>query len=204
MFGCVRRGRRRESGDLASYQFKIRKFLVHNVLHADDSPHVIALGVGIAMVVTFLPLVGIQTFVAVGIAALFRANKAVCIPIVWITNPATMWPVYYGCVRLGRLVTPAAYTHGNGAIERLRELTQTGTIFELKFWSEMSQLLLGLGVELWVGCAIVGVTLGIVSYVLARWSVSAYRERRRQRVLRRELYRSQFQKAKVRRRGEPA
>ena len=53
------------------------------------------------MVIAFLPLVGFQTAIAIGLAALFRANKAVCVPIVWITNPLTLVPIYGGCLALG-------------------------------------------------------------------------------------------------------
>ena len=35
-------------------------------------------------------------------AWLFRANKAVGIPIVWVSNPATIVPIYYMCYWIGR------------------------------------------------------------------------------------------------------
>ena len=66
---------------MSRFWFKARKFLAQKVLHADDTPHEIALGAGIAMWVAFLPLIGLQTVIAVSLAALFRANKAICFPI---------------------------------------------------------------------------------------------------------------------------
>ena len=83
---------------------RARRILAHRVLHTDDSPHTIALGAGIAMFITFLPLVGIQTILSVGAATLLRANKAVCIPIVWITNVFTIVPIYGACLARGRFV----------------------------------------------------------------------------------------------------
>ncbi len=174
------------------------------MLHADDTPHVIALGVALAMFVTFLPIVGIQTVVAIGLAALFRANKAVCVPIVWITNPATMLPIFYGCFKLGAVVMPETATSDEADLRRLVEFAKTSSIFESEFWAGLAPLMLSLGIDLWVGCAIVGATLGLLSYFVTRWGVSSYRERRRQRLLRRSLFRSQFQKAKLARRSEPA
>jgi uncharacterized protein (DUF2062 family) len=187
---------------LGLYRYKLRKLLLHNVLHADDSPHTIALGVGIAVLVAFFPLIGIQTVVAIAIAALFRANKAVCVPIVWITNPATVVPIFYGCFEVGRLVMPVSGAAGEEGVRRLVELARTGSILELSFWTDLFKLLAGLGAELWIGCLIVGTVFSVVSYFLARWGVAAYRERRRRRVLQRNLFRSKLRQGVAVRRSE--
>ncbi len=188
---------------MATYWFRFRRLLLHRVLHADDTPHAIALGVGLATLVAFLPIVGIQTIVALALAALFRANKAVCIPIVWITNPATLLPIYYGCFSIGRWVMPA----GSGATEddvtRLVEWANSASILDRTFWSGLLPLLAELGIELWVGCAIVGIVFGIISYFLSRWGVSTYRERRRRRILERNLFRARPRNGTVARRSEP-
>ena len=175
---------------------------MHTVLHADDSPHAIALGVGIAMIVAFLPLVGLQTVIAIGLAALFRANKAVCLPIVWITNPLTLVPVYGGCLALGRVLTPTAGSGAEADVARLAQIKVD--LLTTNFWKEVSSLLVALGIELWIGCLVVGVVFGVASYFTARWGVAAYRERRRRRLLRRSLLRSQSQEDKISRRSEVA
>ena len=59
------------------------------------------------------------------------------------------------------------------------------------------------GVELWLGCALVGIVLGIVSYFFARSGVITYRERRRQRILKKSLLQSKIQPDKVIRHSEP-
>lgn len=180
------------------YIRRARKFILHNVLHADDTPHAIALGVGIAMVVAFLPLVGFQTAIAIGLAALFRANKAVCIPIVWITNPLTLVPIYGGCLALGRsILSSPSQEQDAAAIARFEHHEQTFRIFELQFWTDLFQFLVSLGIELWLGCAIVGVTFGVISYIVAHRGVLIYRERRRLRVLRRNLFRAHAKKSKL-------
>lgn len=175
---------------MGRYWLRVRKLLLHNVLHADDSPHDIALGVAIAMVVAFLPLVGFQTAIAVGLAALCGANKAVAIPIVWITNPLTILPVYGGCFALGRLVLQSAQ-HGtiSDHMAQLIEGSKKFQFLELATWKELFDALAGLGMELWVGCLIVGLAFGTLSYFLSRDAVIRYRERRRRRILRRNLLR---------------
>jgi uncharacterized protein (DUF2062 family) len=188
---------------LATYWYRLRRFLLHNVLHADDTPHAIALGVGVATLVAFLPLVGFQTVIAIAIAALLRANKAVCVPIVWITNPATMVPIYYGCFALGRMIIPAPGASTEKEVDKLAELAAGASVFEPAFWIGMFRFLAGLGIELWVGCLVVGAVFGTVSYFLARWGVSTYRERRRRRALERALFRSKRRRGTVVRRSEP-
>ena len=44
------------------------------------------------------------------------ANKAVCIPIVWITNPFTLVPIYGACFGLGRVVMSSPAGNGETAI----------------------------------------------------------------------------------------
>jgi hypothetical protein len=179
--------------------------MLHNVLHADDTPHAIAMGVAIAMVVAFLPLVGFQTAIAIGVAALFHANKAVCIPIVWITNPFTIGPIYGGCWALGRLILSSP-VHSDSAeiLSQFQQAQDAVRIFDLEFWKTLFTVMVSRGKELWLGCAIVGVTAAVISYFLSRQGVTAYRERRRQKLLRRELFRSKRAGSKITRRSEPA
>lgn len=188
---------------MARYVLRARKFLAKKVLHTDDSPHTIALGTGIAMFVTFLPLIGLQTVIAIGIAALLRANKAVCIPIVWITNVFTAVPIYGACLGLGRFVLAGSAADESAALATLAQEPKAGFL-ELAFWKEMLFHLASLGKELWIGCLIVGTVTAVASYFLARRGVSAYRERRRLRILRRNLQRSNLARQKLVRRSEPA
>ncbi len=186
---------------MARYAMRLRRFVLHTVLHADDDPHAIGLGVGLAMFVTFLPLVGLQTVISIGLAALFRANKAVCVPIVWITNPITLFPIYTGCWAVGRAVVPSASGTTEADVARLGEV-EVGLLAP-DSWKDLATQLVALGTELWVGCMIVGLVLGLLSYFLARWGVSSYRERRRQRTLTRNLLRTKG-RARITRRSEVA
>ncbi|MGB2988261.1 MAG: DUF2062 domain-containing protein [Phycisphaerae bacterium] len=188
---------------MSRYWLRARRFLTQGVLHTNDSPHAIALGVGIAMWVAFLPLIGLQTIIAIGLAALLRANKAVCIPVVWITNPFTIVPIFGACFSLGRSIISSPT--GPSEVVILSDLQQHQAVgfFELAFWRDLLYRLAGYGLELWIGCIIVGVVFGVISYFAARWGVSAYRERRRRRILQRHLLQSKLEPAKVTRRGDP-
>lgn len=175
---------------MARYWLKTRRILAQRVLHTDDSAHSIALGAGIATFVAFLPLIGLQTVIAVGLAALFRANKVVCIPIVWITNVFTMVPIYGACLALGRFVLSKSGPIDDSAVLATLENTPAAGFFELAYWEAALHRSLEVGREVWVGCAIVSTVTSVAAYFLARWGVSAYREQRRQRILRRNLRRA--------------
>ena len=169
---------------------RLRKFVGQKVLHTDDTPHAIALGTALAVFVAFLPLVGIQMVVAIGLAALFRANKAVCVPVVWITNPVTMGPIYFGCYEVGRLVVPTAWSGNELGLARLIENAKTASLLDPTFWRDALWALAGAGIDLWIGCVIVGAVFSVAGYFISRAGVIAYRERRRQRMLRRTLFRA--------------
>ncbi len=170
-----------------------RRFVVHNILHADDTPHSLALGVSIALFIAILPLVGLQMFLAVAIAALLRANKAVCVPVVWVSNPLTMVPLYGGCLAFGRFLMGSE--DGSGASDLLGSLTANTaelTWLDFGFWSQLFTNLADLGEEMWLGSFVIGLPVALIAYPITRWLVSSHREKSRRRLLRRQLYRTQL------------
>ena len=160
-------------------------------MHADDSPHRIALGVAIATLVAFSPTLGCHTVLALAIAAGLRANKAVCIPVVWITNPFTAVPVYWFCWRLGAGLLDGG-TNPQTVLERMSSmatLQSYGQLVEWGFWSALFGMAVELGAELWVGCTIVGLVSGGLFYGMTRWGVTVYRRRRAARRVHRDTER---------------
>lgn len=155
-----------------------RRFLYHYVLHADDTPHQIALGVGIAMFVALLPLIGIQTVLAIALAAAFRANKAVCFPIVWITNPVTAAPIYGAMWKLGTWITGSADRRAyHQFMLAMGQHEGFGRLLEPVFWSELFSFMIDVGADLWVGSLVAGMFFGLLSYAFSRWGVVVYRRR---------------------------
>jgi hypothetical protein len=179
-----------------------RSFVFKRVLHANDTPHRIALGVGLATFVGFTPTMGVQTAIALGLAALFRANKAVCIPIVWVTNPLTFVPIYGACWWLGAIILPGSEPLASQAavIEKLKAFDSGGgflaNFFNAEFWYGILQLMLELGGELWLGCIIVGVFSGLTMYFLTRWGVTTYRVKHEANLKRKQERRDQRRAAR--------
>ena len=73
---------------------KIKRFFIYRVLGLNDTPHRIALGLAIGIFVTWTPTIGFQMVLTVVLSTLFRANKFVGVPFVWISNPLTVVAIY--------------------------------------------------------------------------------------------------------------
>ena len=52
-------------------------------------------------IIAFLPIYGLHLLVALGAAIVFRANLAVTTALLFITNPLTAGPIYYGAYQIG-------------------------------------------------------------------------------------------------------
>ena len=152
---------------------KVERFFVYRVLSLDDTPHRIALGVAIGMFVTWTPTIGFQMLLTVGLSWLFRANKVVGVPFVWISNPLTIIPIYLpayyiGCWVLGK---------EPDAVEKINEAVKWGN----EGWSEkVSHWFSTIGSifwELWLGSLMLAGIVGFISYFIIYYMVIAYRKK---------------------------
>jgi uncharacterized protein (DUF2062 family) len=108
-------------------------------------------GVAVGVFCAFAPL-PFQMLLAAIASILFRSNILVAVPMVWISNPITMPPMFYFCYLVGAQIL-------NSNIE--------GFAFELSF----TWLLTGL-LEIWqpflLGCLVVGFVTSALSFILIR------------------------------------
>jgi uncharacterized protein (DUF2062 family) len=150
----------------------LRDFVFRRMLHADDPPHRLALGAAIGVFVAITPTVGVQTLLVVFLAWLLRANKAVGIPLVWISNPATAVPIYYPCYRIGRFLLgrPSIPTQWWRELAHPPEGWEAMTFYWGKF--------LEIAWPLWLGCTLVGLVTGWITYRVVHRLVSMHRLRR--------------------------
>jgi hypothetical protein len=131
-----------------------------------------ALGCAIGVFVTFLPIVGFQMVVVVLLASFLRANKVVGLPIVWISNPATLVPIFYGCYVVGRRIL------GHAAIGShwWMELRSPPEGWWESTWFYYSRIM-DIAWPLWTGCLVVGAAAAIPAYAVAYGLVSYLRAR---------------------------
>lgn len=165
---------------LGQYFKRAKDFCVLKVLHADDPPHRLALGIAIGMFVTFTPLIGFQMLLSFFLAWLLRANKLVGVPLVWISNPLTIIPIYYPCYWVGckLLGIPVVSHEWEGIRESWAQLlSDPGTRWgdKVRFWWDNLLDFMG---PLWLGCMLVALLSGVLTYYLSLWAIRKYRLRR--------------------------
>ena len=110
-----------------------------------------SLAVGLGMFCAFIPI-PFQMLIAAVASIWLRANILVAVPVVWVSNPFTMGPMYYFCYLIG--------------VEVLN-LEPQGFSFELSFGWLLNSL-----DAIWqpflLGCLIVGSIAALASFLLVR------------------------------------
>ncbi|MCZ6651473.1 MAG: DUF2062 domain-containing protein, partial [Planctomycetota bacterium] len=159
------------------------------------------LGLAIGVFVAMTPTIGAQMVIAAAIAASFRANKILAMAAVWISNPVTMVQIYYVNWRIGQHFVETGIVDGESAVQAqitkiIESIGGMSNLFfnllDKAFWSEVLRLVWALGIELWIGSFLVGLICALPSYVIARWTITAYRRHvPRPRFLRRKARRSE-------------
>src|SRR5262245_11837706 len=76
------------------------------VLHLDDPPWRLALSLSVGVFISFTPLYGLQTVLALGVAIALRLNRAATVAGTWLNLPWFAPVVYAGALRVGTLVVP--------------------------------------------------------------------------------------------------
>ena len=141
--------------------------LWYKLVTLKSSPRRIALGFAIGVFISYTPTFGLQTVIAIGVAALLRLNPIATIAGTYVTNIVTAPPLYMMCYEVGRFVLGAQSAAGDPAQPELE-------------WSILRLGWMGLrwaGVEM-VGALIVGVISAVPSYFLVLFGVVSYRRAR--------------------------
>jgi uncharacterized protein len=133
--------------------------LVESFLHLDDTPQRIALAFGIGVYLSFNPLFGFHTLMALAIAFTLRLSRAAMLVGIYVNNPWTMAPMYLAGTTLGCWLLGVPL-EGLGDIEW--------------DWSDRAFyriLLLSLKPYLWpyvLGNTILGIVCGVIAYFALR------------------------------------
>jgi len=154
---------------------RIKRFVIYKILHVDDTPHRIALGVAIGVFVAWTPFHGLQMILVIAIAALLRANKVVGLPLVWVNNPLTA-PVNLLCYWLGCWMLRIK---GNGAkiVQAMKDAFAPGYDLITRIASFFRAV--GDAFLPWlVGSIVIGLAAGAVVYLLTYRAVVGVRRRR--------------------------
>lgn len=165
------------------------RYLMRRMLRAlgraTGTAHQIAMGVAIGFFVGWLPIIGIQMVVAVVVCQIFKANKVVPIFPIWLTNPATIVPIYsfnywIGWLIVGgppltelaavlrKMITPPVPVEGSGRLELWWDGVKHA-------FAELLSMGWDMQIPLWLGCVIVGLALAIPSYYISYKFVESFR-----------------------------
>ncbi len=147
--------------------------IFRRLARGSGTPHQIATGVLIGVIVGMTPTVGLQMIIAVAIAWCLRANRVAAALPVWITNPATVVPIYLFNYEVGKtLVGGPSLRDVKHAIESLNQAQGISDGMH-----RLAQIGWELQLPLWLGCVIVGIACGVPAYFLTLSAVKRIRQR---------------------------
>ncbi|GMU46319.1 MAG: hypothetical protein AMXMBFR26_11010 [Porticoccaceae bacterium] len=124
----------------------------------------------VGLFTAFIPVPG-QLLIAAMLALLVRCNLPIAMALVFVSNPVTVPPLTLLCYRIGTFLL------GNAADTPKFEFT----------WDWLTTQGLHLVPALLLGCAVIGLSSGILSYLLIRWlwrwhAVARWKQRKAARL----------------------
>ena len=154
---------------------KIIREKIAPLLKAKDSPERVALGVAIGLFVGFTPTVGVQMAIVIFIATIprVRFNVPIACAMVWISNPLTMIPLYYGMYWLGVLIMGRSgmdFSHFGEIMQKFITSIKEGESFFDSLWQGLTGIFgigLDIGTPMWVGGTVLGLVVAIPSYFIS-------------------------------------
>ena len=162
----------------------IIRFIKFRILHVDDSPQSLALGVAIGLFTAWTPLIGLHMLIALLLSILFKANKFLSITFVWVSNIFTFVPIYLPAYLLGRAITSLfGYSNNASKDEVMDMLTKLSSfrvfidIWSAEFWQQLAQLFIKIGFPLFVGSIILGLLIANIAYFTTYRLISWYRKK---------------------------
>ena len=161
----------------------VERFVIYRILHADDTPHRLALGIALGIFLAWTPTIGFQMILVLLLAPTFRVNPLVGIPFVWVSNPLTMVPIYFANYWVGnKLLNIFAGHPALTYTEVTQRLGSFGSIshflsnfYTADFWHKVITLLAEFGLDLWVGSLIVGLAVALLTYIVSYRFIVWYR-----------------------------
>ena len=162
------------------YQLILR-FIKFRVLHIDDTPHRIALGIALGLFIAWTPLLGVHIFLALLLAFLLRANKFAAIASIWVSNPFTFVLIYYPNYLLGKILLkyfyPAAAQSADLQADTPDLFSGFADIFTVDFWRNITVFFFEQGWPLWLGSIVMGLIVAGAGYCVTYVLIISHRKK---------------------------
>lgn len=152
------------------------------VLHLDDAPWKIALGLAVGVFISCTPFYGLHTLMALAAAFCLRLNKASTVTGAWLNLPWFAPFLYSFSLKVGEFILSGGQGLPEMRGQGLPELiAQIRPLLSLDKFTEgflvSSKLLFLVSKPLLVGTTVVGLVASVVTYFLALEAVREIRDR---------------------------
>lgn len=168
----------------------VLRFIKTRILHIDDSPERIARGIAVGLFAGWLPLMGLHIVLGLLFAAVMRANKAMAVLFVWVSNPLTAVFIYYPCYWVGRFILVFFGYKPAMNPEQIEDIfIETFSMrhiftgfFTLNLWKQVWAAFLQIGLELFIGSILIGLIAAKIGYWLSVTLIKRLRARRQRKL----------------------
>ena len=143
--------------------FRLIRFKWLGILRLGSAPHFLALGLAIGVFMAFVPVIPLQSVLAVGLCLVFGGSKIAALAGAWVSNPVTAPPMYTLCYYLGKSCLPDLNVTLDPALLTLDSFLEQG-------WR--------LGLIMVLGGVLSGLPVATATYFATR-HFSAVRQRRK-------------------------
>jgi uncharacterized protein (DUF2062 family) len=162
---------------------KFLRFFEYKILHIDDSPHKIALGLAAGLFIAWTPLLGVHLLLVIALTILLRANKFAALTSVWVSNIFTIPFVYYPSYLVGRVVCNISTPHRTMSKEQVSAIfgrlfapgNMLNDFYTREYWREFVILIKTIGPELWIGGFVLGGLIAVGSYIVCYNIIKSHR-----------------------------
>jgi uncharacterized protein (DUF2062 family) len=156
------------------------KYLAKRVLRLTASPHAIAGGIAAGVFASFTPYMGLHFLIAFAVAYIIAGNMVAAAMGTFFGNPLSFPFIWAATYSTGNFIL-SGNTGEGGPHETLRMLK------EINFWDVGLSGVSDVVASIWepvlkpmtVGAVPLGVAVGVLAYVITRWSAVAFQLSRR-------------------------
>ena len=162
----------RKGGTIFTWNDKGKRFVRYwwlRLVRLQASPHTIAAGLAAGVFIGLLPVLPLQTVLAVVLAFVVKGSKIAALLGTWVSNPFNWVPLYMLFYYIGRAVVPFDVPPFDPSQLGMKEIMHTG-------WKLFAAMM--------AGGFVVAFPSAIVSYCTTLKAVQVYRERRKARFAR--------------------
>ena len=138
---------------------KYSLFLRSRIPRLRGKPIVLSRGLAVGVFAGCFPFFGLQSFVGVLLATLIRGSKVAAVAGTWISNPLTYLPIYIFNYKVGKFL--------------LGVESQSISQLDFQSISQFKELGSAVAVTLILGCFVVGLIAGLITYFTSLYLLRA-------------------------------